>query len=127
MRWRAFCHKVHFSVDFLCALAVGVLIGTLIGAVFIRAGIAPYNEMAGGASPISLPAELLRAVGVAPGTETVAEVQSGCIVLGSVPMSLAEQIVARANALPPDALDGLPDDLAAQHDHYLYGTPKRPE
>ncbi|MEX0774256.1 MAG: hypothetical protein WD042_00940 [Phycisphaeraceae bacterium] len=21
--------------------------------------------------------------------------------------------------------DGLPDDLAAQHDHYLYGTPKR--
>ncbi len=24
------------------------------------------------------------------------------------------------------ALDGLPSDLAAQHDHYLYGTPKRP-
>lgn len=22
--------------------------------------------------------------------------------------------------------DGLPSDLAAQHDHYLYGTPKRP-
>ena len=27
----------------------------------------------------------------------------------------------------PDAeWDKLPTDLAAQHDHYLYGTPKRP-
>jgi hypothetical protein len=24
------------------------------------------------------------------------------------------------------ALDGLPSDLAEQHDHYLYGTSKRP-
>jgi hypothetical protein len=24
------------------------------------------------------------------------------------------------------AVDDLPDDLAAQHDHYLYGAPKRP-
>jgi hypothetical protein len=24
------------------------------------------------------------------------------------------------------AVDDLPADLAAQHDHYLYGTPKRP-
>ena len=24
------------------------------------------------------------------------------------------------------AIDDLPEDLAAQHDHYLYGTPKRP-
>ena len=41
--------------------------------------------------------------------------------------SLAERIVARAGALPPEVLASLPDDLAAQHDHYLYGTPKRPE
>jgi predicted DNA-binding antitoxin AbrB/MazE fold protein len=41
--------------------------------------------------------------------------------------SLAERIVARARALPPEVLDALPNDLAAQHDHYLYGTPKRPE
>jgi predicted DNA-binding antitoxin AbrB/MazE fold protein len=27
--------------------------------------------------------------------------------------------------LPEDALSGLPTDAAAQHDHYLYGTPKR--
>jgi predicted DNA-binding antitoxin AbrB/MazE fold protein len=41
--------------------------------------------------------------------------------------SLAERIAARAAALPPEVLAALPDDLAAQHDHYLYGTPKRPE
>lgn len=40
---------------------------------------------------------------------------------------LAERIAARARALPPEVLDALPEDLAAQHDHYLYGTPKRPE
>ena len=40
---------------------------------------------------------------------------------------LAERIVARALALPPHVLDSLPDDLAAQHDHYLYGTPRKPE
>ncbi len=39
--------------------------------------------------------------------------------------SLAEEIAARARSLPPGALDSLPDDLAAEHDHYLYGTPKR--
>jgi predicted DNA-binding antitoxin AbrB/MazE fold protein len=41
--------------------------------------------------------------------------------------SLAERIVARARALPPEVLDRLPPDGATQHDHYIYGTPKRPE
>jgi predicted DNA-binding antitoxin AbrB/MazE fold protein len=41
--------------------------------------------------------------------------------------SLAERIVARARALPPETLDRLPPDGASQHDHYIYGTPKRPE
>ncbi len=76
---------------------------------------------------VTLPAELCRAAGVAPGADLVAEVQDGRIVLGPARPPLAERIVARARALPPDALDGLPDDLAAQHDHYLYGTPKRAE
>jgi hypothetical protein len=40
----------------LCALVVSVAIGTLIGAVFLRAAIALYNKMAGGASsPGSVP------------------------------------------------------------------------
>ncbi|HKI34830.1 MAG TPA: AbrB/MazE/SpoVT family DNA-binding domain-containing protein [Gemmataceae bacterium] len=76
---------------------------------------------------VTLPAELCHAAGVVPGTDLVAEVQAGRIILGPAAPSLAERIVARARALSPDALDGLPDDLAAQHDHYLYGTPKRPE
>lgn len=40
--------------------------------------------------------------------------------------SLAERIVARAEALPPQTLDRLPVDGASQHDHYIYGAPKRP-
>ncbi len=76
---------------------------------------------------VTLPAELCRAAGVEPDTDLVAEVQAGRIVLEPARASLAERIVARARALPPDVLGALPDDLAAQHDHYLYGTPKRPE
>lgn len=41
--------------------------------------------------------------------------------------SLAERIVARARSVPPGGLDGLPDDLAGEHDHYLYGSPKQAE
>ncbi len=41
--------------------------------------------------------------------------------------SLAERITALARDLPQDLLAVLPTDGAAQHDHYLYGTPKRPE
>jgi hypothetical protein len=39
-------------------------------------------------------------------------------------LTLGERIAAMARALPAGALDNLPDDLAAEHDHYLYGTPK---
>ena len=28
--------------------------------------------------------------------------------------------------LPEEVLERLPEDGAAQHDHYIYGTPKRP-
>jgi len=41
--------------------------------------------------------------------------------------TLAERIVARAGELPPETLDRLPADGASQHDHYIYGTPKRSE
>jgi hypothetical protein len=40
----------------LCALVIAVAVGTLIGAVFLRAAVALYNSMAGGASsPSSVP------------------------------------------------------------------------
>lgn len=76
---------------------------------------------------VTLPAELCRAAGVGPETQLVAEVANGRIVLQPPRPTLAERIVARARALPPGALDTLPNDLASQHDHYLYGTPRRPE
>jgi antitoxin component of MazEF toxin-antitoxin module len=76
---------------------------------------------------VTLPADLCRAAGLTPGAELVAEVQIDRIILGPAAPSLAERIAARARALPPEVLAALPDDLAAQHDHYLYGTPKRPE
>jgi hypothetical protein len=40
-------------------------------------------------------------------------------------LTLSQRIAAMAEALPTGAIDNLPDDLAAEHDHYLYGTPKR--
>ena len=44
------------GVLLVCALVVGVAVGTLIGAVFLRAAVALYNKMAGGASsPGSVP------------------------------------------------------------------------
>ena len=76
---------------------------------------------------VTLPAELCRAAGVKPGADLVAEVQADRIVLEPVRPSLAERISALARDLPQDLLDQLPTDGAAQHDHYLYGTPKRPE
>lgn len=41
--------------------------------------------------------------------------------------SLAERIAARVRVLQPETLDRLPTDGAAEHDHYIYGTPKRAE
>jgi antitoxin component of MazEF toxin-antitoxin module len=76
---------------------------------------------------VTLPADLCRAAGLTPGAELVAEVQIDRIILGPAAPSLTQRIAARARALPPEVLAALPDDLAAQHDHYLYGTPRRPE
>jgi predicted DNA-binding antitoxin AbrB/MazE fold protein len=38
---------------------------------------------------------------------------------------LWEQILALTRDLPPEEFEGLPTDGASQHDHYIYGTPKR--
>lgn len=36
-----------------------------------------------------------------------------------------ERIVERMKNLPEDVFERLPEDGASEHDHYLYGTPKR--
>jgi antitoxin component of MazEF toxin-antitoxin module len=76
---------------------------------------------------VTRPPELCKAAGVEPGADLVAEVQAGQITLQPPGPSLAERIAARARALPQETLDRLPADGASQHDHYIYGTPKRPE
>jgi antitoxin component of MazEF toxin-antitoxin module len=79
---------------------------------------------AGGA--VLLPAALCRAAGVEPGTDLVAEVQAGRIVLQRQRPPFWELIAVLAADFPPDVLDKVPTDGAAQLDHDLYGHPKRP-
>jgi Arc/MetJ-type ribon-helix-helix transcriptional regulator len=37
-----------------------------------------------------------------------------------------ERVIERAAAIPDEEWDKVPVDGAEQHDHYIYGTPKRP-
>jgi hypothetical protein len=41
------------------------------------------------------------------------------------PKSIWEKIEAIVEKVPKELWDELPTDGAEQHDHYLYGTPKR--
>jgi hypothetical protein len=36
-----------------------------------------------------------------------------------------KRILDLVDTMPPEAFDGLPKDGASEHDHYIYGTPKR--
>jgi hypothetical protein len=36
-------------------------------------------------------------------------------------------IAERMKMLPPEVFERLPEDAASQHDHYIYGLPKRDE
>jgi len=38
---------------------------------------------------------------------------------------ISEVIAERMKALPPEVFDRLTKDGASEHDHYLYGSPKR--
>ena len=76
---------------------------------------------------VTLPVELCRAAGVAPGTELVAEVQAGRIVLGPARLPVWERVAALTADAPSEELAKLPADGAAQLDHYLYNVPRRAE
>ena len=82
---------------------------------------------AGAGGEVTLPADLCRAAGVEPGGDLTADVRDGQIVVAPNRPTLGEKIAALARALPPEAVAQFPEDGAAQHDHYLYGTPKRSE
>jgi AF2212-like protein len=57
--------------------------------------------------------------------QSTAETQNSPPAAGMAGPGLAERIAARGRALPEDVLAKLPRDGASQHDHYIYGTPKR--
>jgi len=76
---------------------------------------------------VTLPAEVCRAAGLAPGAAVVAEVNDGRIVLAPQRRPIWERIADLAADIPPEELDKSPTDGASQHDHYIYGTPKRPK
>jgi len=76
---------------------------------------------------VTLPAELCREAGIEPGTDLVVEVQDGQVVLQRPRRPIWERILDLVKDVPPEELDKLPTDGASQHDHYIYGTPKRPE
>jgi antitoxin component of MazEF toxin-antitoxin module len=75
---------------------------------------------------VTIPAELCRQAGVVPGVGLVAEVHEGRIVLEPQRLPIWEEILALTADAPPEELEKPPTDGASQHDHYLYGTPKRP-
>lgn len=75
---------------------------------------------------VTLPAALCQAAGVGPGTDLVAEVQDGRIVVERPRPPFWERIIALTADAPPEELAKPPVDGVSQHDHYLYGTPKRP-
>jgi hypothetical protein len=43
-----------------------------------------------------------------------------------VPKPIWEQFIEAFQDVPDEELEPLPVDGAAQHDHYIYGLPKRP-
>ena len=46
---------------------------------------------------------------------------------GTKQRRLLERRALMAFDVPDEEWDKLPTDLAEQHDHYIYGTPKRPK
>ena len=76
---------------------------------------------------VTLPAELCRAAGVAPGADLVAEVQAGRIVLERPRRPIWERLAALTADAPPEEIAKLPPGGAAEIDQYLYGPPQRSE
>ena len=55
----------------------------------------------------------------------VQEVQTGVTPPPAASTCIWERFEETSRTIPDEELDRLPTDLAAQIDHYMYGTPKR--
>ncbi len=69
------------------------------------------------AQPLALREHEKVRVTVEPAAAAAQTAQSG--------LTAVEKIIARAEALPAEVVASWPTDGASQHDHYIYGTPKR--
>ena len=47
--------------------------------------------------------------------------------VSQTPRHIGEVIRERMSKVPPDIMAAMPEDGASQHDHYIYGFPKREE
>ena len=75
---------------------------------------------------IRLPEELLSRLGVRPGSQLIAEADERGVLLRTNGKKPLWQVVSEAaESLPADVVKRLPADGAEEHDHYIYGTPKR--
>jgi len=60
------------------------------------------------------------------GTAADYETDTPATGLHEAPPPIWEAFIEASLDIPDEALDRLPTDGAAQHDHYIYGTQKRP-
>ena len=58
---------------------------------------------------------------IPPGSEEPGEA-AGKPAMGAGP--IWEEILKLSESLSPEEVASLPEDLAEEHDHYIYGTPK---
>jgi predicted DNA-binding antitoxin AbrB/MazE fold protein len=56
---------------------------------------------------------------------TVEQRADGPVSARESPPALVERLLTIANSVPDEVVRAWPTDGASQHDHYLYGTPKR--
>jgi antitoxin component of MazEF toxin-antitoxin module len=76
---------------------------------------------------VTVPVDLCRAAGVAPGADLEAEVQDGRIVIERLRRPIWEEIAELTADIPAEEFDKLPPGGAAHIDEYLYGHAKPPE
>lgn len=80
---------------------------------------------------IALPADLRKRLGVEPGAVLQAEETPSGLLLRTQPTasssrpSILDEFDRILAELPAEEHAKLPEDGAEQHDHYIYGTPKR--
>lgn len=82
---------------------------------------------------IKLPEEVRQHLGFEPGKPLIAESRNGGLLIRRAPAnadagsSILKIFEKMWSELTPEELDRLPVDGAEQHDHYIYGTPKKAE